>query len=88
MSPEQVELARHALGLPNRSNKSYRNRFVTAEDDPNWCEMVRNGEARMRSAKTLPFDGDALFWLTIKGATAALKGRETLCPEDFPVVVA
>ena len=28
MSAAQIELARHALGLPNKMRMSYRNRFV------------------------------------------------------------
>jgi hypothetical protein len=27
---------------------------------------------------------EGFFWLTRDGAKAALEGKETLCPEDFP----
>lgn len=88
MTPAQIKLARHALGLPNKQDTSYRNRYVTAEDDAHWTAMVANGEAKMRPAASLPFGGDAMFWLTTKGATAALKRGEKLCHEDFPQVAA
>lgn len=84
MTPEQRELARHALGLPTKSKKSYRNRFVTAEDDSNWSAMVRDGFATMRAASTLPFGGSACFYLTLAGAKLALNKGEKLCKEDFP----
>ncbi|MEJ1118849.1 hypothetical protein V9K92_10275 [Phyllobacterium sp. CCNWLW109] len=87
MTPEQKKLARHALGLPNRSRRTYRNRFVTNADHPEWSAMVVSGSARMRSGDTLPFGGDSMFWLTLDGAKAALDKGEKLCPEDFPVVV-
>lgn len=86
MTPAQIELARHALGLPNRSRKSFRNHYVTGEGDPayvNWCAMVEAGEARGKKASQLT-GGDPLFWLTRKGAEAALRLGERLDPEDFP----
>lgn len=84
MTPKQKELARHALGLPNKARKSYRNRYVCPEDDLHWSDLVAKGMATMRPAATLPFGGDACFYLTEEGAKAALEGREKLCPEDFP----
>lgn len=84
MTPEQKELARHALGLPNKAKKSYRNRYVCAEDEPNWSAMVEQGLATMRAASTLPFGGNACFYLTLAGAKAALDDGEKLCDEDFP----
>lgn len=88
MTPAQIKLARHALGLPNKTDTTNRNRYVTGENDPHWTAMVANGEAKMRPAATLPFGGNAMFWLTVKGATAALKRGEKLCTEDFPQVAA
>lgn len=84
MTAEQKELARHALGLPNKAKKSYRNRYVCEESEPNWSEMVSQGLATMRAASTLPFGGDACFYLTLAGAMAALNKGEKLCTEDFP----
>lgn len=66
MTPEQIELARHALGLPNDRRRSYRNRFVTGpghSDYDNWMQMVAAGNARRRSGNQLT-GGDDFFWLT------------------------
>lgn len=84
MTPEQIELARHALGLPNKMRMSYRNRFVAGpghDDYENWLQMVADGNAQKRD--DVPFGGDSLFWLTEDGAKQALKPRERLDSEDF-----
>lgn len=82
----QKELARHTLGLPNAKRTTYRNRFVCQEDHKDWQDMVANGLATVRRGETLPFGGDACFYLTRKGAEAALEPREKLCPDTFPVI--
>lgn len=85
MTPEQIDLARHALGLPNRRNQSYRNHFVTGPgctDYDHWMRMVADGDAFRRAGSQLT-GGDDLFMLTKAGATAALRGKEKLDPEDF-----
>lgn len=87
LTPKQRELARHALGLPNRNRRSYRNRFVCEETEPNWSQMIADGYATMRSGATLPFGGNTCFYLTLAGAKAALDPREKLCDEDFPASV-
>lgn len=82
VTPEQIELARHALGLPNKRNLSYRNRYYASEGNPNhihWCDMVAAGLARGKvEGRT------TLFWLMAAGAIAAIKKREALDPEDLP----
>ncbi len=86
ISPKQIELARHALGLPNDRRRSYRNHFVTGEgceDHAEWLAMVAAGAAWRRAGSPLT-GGDDLFRLTAEGATAALKPGESLDPEDFP----
>lgn len=86
MTPEQRELARHALGLPNDRNMSYRNRFCagTGHDDlPDWCAMVFRGWAAA-SAPQKSLGGDRMFWLTMDGANLAINPGERLDPEDFP----
>lgn len=88
MSPKQLELARHALGLPNERRQSYRNSFVTGEessDHPTWMEMVEAGHAKRRE-KVKGYGGMDIFWLTPSGASAALAKGERLDPEDFPAV--
>lgn len=85
MTPEQTELARHALGLRNDQHRSYRNRFVAGpghQDYPAWVQMVKAGDARLCKVKW--FGGDDLFQLTAKGAAAALLPGESLDQEDFP----
>lgn len=89
MTPAQKELARHALGLPNKQRTSNRNRFVTGPgpgntDHAEWMAMVEAGEAGRRDGSTLPFGGDDMFWLTPAGAEAARNPREKLCPRSFP----
>ncbi len=84
MTNEQKEMARHALGLPNKQRKSYRNRYVVDENDPHWSDLVAKGMATMRPAASVPFGGSAIFYLTLAGAKAALNRGEKLCPEDFP----
>ena len=86
MTPLQIELARHALGLPNSRRTSYRNHFVTGEGCANhttWSMMVSEGDALRRKGSVLT-GGDDLFLLTRKGAEKALKKGEKLDPEDFP----
>lgn len=86
MTPEQVDMARHALGLPNRARRSYRNRYFANKDgagDRVWKGMVAAGEAALvpsHSAVTNRYE------LTPLGALAALRPGERLCPEDFPGV--
>mgnify|MGYP000403506147 CR=1 FL=1 len=48
MTPKQKELARHALGLSNDRNQSYRNRFrasFASGDLDHWEVMSDNGYA-------------------------------------------
>jgi hypothetical protein len=86
MNPAQLEVARHALGLPNHMRRSYRNRFVAGaghSDFVTWLDLVRIGFAG-RAVAPKGLGGDDLFWLTPPGAEAALKAGETLDAEDFP----
>lgn len=86
MTPEQIELARHALGLPNKRNTSYRNRFVAGPDHPdydNWMQMTADGNS-FRQIRPKILGGDDYFYLTLIGATLALKPGESLDREDFP----
>ncbi|WP_197430415.1 hypothetical protein [Methylobacterium sp. CCH5-D2] len=81
MTPRQRDLARHALGLPNRNRRSYRNRFLTGGACPDWRAMEAAGLARSQPTDKL---GRAWFHLTRAGAEAALERGERLCREDFP----
>lgn len=85
MTPEQIELARHALGLPNKQRVSYRNRFIAGpghSDYDNWMQMTADGNAR-RQIKPKDFGGDDYFRLTLSGAVLALKPGESLDPVNF-----
>lgn len=87
MTPTQIELARHALGLTNGRMVSYRNRYVIgagAAEHGDWLAMVEFGFATRRDGAKLPYGGDDLFNLTEAGTQAALLVGETLCGEDFP----
>ena len=98
MTPRQIELARHALGLPTRARRSYRNRFYCGPghgDFNDWTTMATCGWAKATAClRDPPFmfwigataeeEPDYLFRLTQAGAKAALRKGEKLCPEDFP----
>lgn len=74
MTPRQKELARHALGLDGRRQQSYRNRFFAGpghDDYEDWVAMVLEGNARGRGPDP-DHRPDHAFWLTRKGAMAAL----------------
>lgn len=86
MTPEQLKLARHALGLPNQKRRSYRNRFTAPHGTTNhheWMQMCAAGMAYHEGAPHL-CGQHTKFWLTERGAMTALAEGETLCPEDFP----
>ncbi|WP_062111097.1 hypothetical protein [Aureimonas sp. AU40] len=92
LTPEQKHLARHALGLPNRKRRSYRNRFHAFTGGPDhdlWTSMVTQGLACVDQGKAAP-NGSRLdyFALTRAGADAALEAPEKLDLEDFPPIAA
>jgi len=78
MTPEHREQMRHALGLPNGQNMTYRNRYCVEESDPVWSALVAAGLATMRPAADLPFGGCALFYLTRKAAEMVLEPGEKI----------
>ena len=83
MTDKQRDLARHALGFPNKKHTSYRNHFCTgagSDDYPHWEEMVAQGDAVKRSGPH--WGGDDMFYLTLKGALAARNPKEHLSRED------
>lgn len=86
MTPDQIKLARHALGLDRAHPTAYRNYFVTGEgcaDYEAWKQMVANGDATRRDGAKLPFGGDDLFNLTKQGADKALQPGEQIGPDCF-----
>jgi len=84
LTPTQIELARSALGLPNRRRTSYRNRFVAGVGRPDYADWLAMSDAGLaKRFSTALYGGDDLFMLTRKGAEAALRPGESLDPEDF-----
>lgn len=85
MTTEQIAMARHALGLPNESGQSYRNRYFTSSGsviEREWEELVKSGmAAREKGGGKLTH-----FYLTEAGARAAIARSETLDPQDFPAL--
>ncbi len=81
MSPEERDLARHALGLSKRKRRSWRNHFVCATD-PHWERLVEAGLATVR--RSAEPGGMHTYRLTRDGAEAALEPGDSLDPEDFP----
>lgn len=84
LTPRQIDLVRHAIGLDGRRPISYRNNFVAGpghDDYEAWCHMVARGFARVRPGYSLPFGGDDCFHVTRAAAEAALMPREQLDPE-------
>ncbi len=83
MTPEQLRMARHALGLPNDNNTSYRNRYyapLDSEASSQWDDIVSQGlAARGTDQKT-----QVMFGLTTAGAQFAIEPGEKLDREDFP----
>jgi hypothetical protein len=87
MTPEQRRLARHALGLPNRFQRSYRNRYLapaTGQAREAWQAMTSAGFAEQGANQGER--GLTWFCLTRKGAEAALDEGERLDAEDFPAL--
>lgn len=73
---EQVDKARHALGL-TRQKVAYRN-YYSAPDDADWNDLVERGFATRR---TSPVSSDFLYHLTREAAFYFLDAGEKLDPE-------
>ncbi len=83
MNKKQLKLARHALGLPNGKNLSFRNHFCIGEGGDGyeeWEDLVSKGMAvKARGGKE--WSGD-FFYLTLPGAKEALLSHEHISRED------
>lgn len=82
----ETDLARHALGLPNKRRRSYRNNFVCGPGHTDflaWEGMAGVGLANKRKWSLIP-ETESVYSLTRAGAEAALMPGESLDPEDFP----
>ena len=79
MTPAQRSLARHALGLPNGRNRSFRNRYVVPPHDPahaGWVKMVAAGWARDVRPRSAPPSGQAGQPV---GGMAGIGAGDTFC---------
>jgi len=86
MTPRQVDLARHALGLPNRMRMSYRNFFFAGPGQSNFDDLIEMVAIDIAIiSRRYEFMGEC-FRLTRAGAEAVLKPGERLCADDFPEV--
>jgi hypothetical protein len=84
MTPRQLQLARHALGLDGRRTVSYRNYFVAGSghnDYAEWMMMVGAGHAE-RGHFSSHANIAYVFRLTPAGARLALLPGETLEEEN------
>lgn len=83
MNPTHLKMARHMLGLPNRTKRSYRNRYF-APPGGSAHKDLQQMEAK-GWVVTENEGGRHIFGrLTRVGAEMALERGEALCPEDFP----
>jgi hypothetical protein len=83
MTPEQLRMARHALGLPNERSTSYRNRYyvpIGTQAERDWDDLVTQGLA----ARAANRETQVMFGLTTAGAQYAIEPDEKLDREDFP----
>jgi hypothetical protein len=83
MTEKQKQLARHALGLPNKENTTYRNHYcigVGGDSYSDWEDLVSKGLAVKRTGPH--WGGDDMFYLTLEGARQALGPREHISRED------
>lgn len=83
ITPVQREMARHALGFPNRKKTSYRNHYCVGPGDfgyDDWLDLVAKGLAVRRTGPN--WGGDDMFYLTLKGALMVREAKEHLSQED------
>lgn len=83
----QREMMRHALGLPNRDNLSYRNHFCIGKGGDGyeaWEDLVQKGLAIQQKSNMC--GGDDLFHLKIEGALMVREPKEHLSTEDSRIM--
>jgi hypothetical protein len=83
LTEKQRDFARHALGLPNKNNMTYRNHFCVGEGGDgyeDWEDLVSKGMA-VKAIGGSGWVGD-FFYLTLEGARAVLLPKEHISRED------
>ena len=90
MTDDQIELARHALGLDGRCRESRRNYFALypgSDGFDAWTQMVLDGNATTRpcDVNTQPVNGERMvyFHVTPEAAFSVLRWRERLRDEEL-----
>lgn len=83
MTEKQRQMARHALGLPNKRNESYRNRYCIGQDSEDWSLWIDLCEKKLALRLVSPmFGGDDMFYLTLAGALEAREPGEHISRSD------
>jgi hypothetical protein len=87
MTDRQRELARHALGLPNKKNTTYRNHFCIGpggDGYEDWEDLVSKGLALKCAGAhcNRPWGENDMFYLTLKGALMVREPKEHISRED------
>jgi hypothetical protein len=83
MTDRQRDMARHALGLPNKRNTSNRNHYCIGKGGDgyeDWEDLVSKGFAIKRTGPH--WGGDDMFHLTLKGGLEARGPKEHLSREE------
>lgn len=83
MNESQMEMARHALGFPNKKNTSYRNHFCIGKGGDGYEDWMDLVSKRLAFRSTGPhWGGDDMFHLTLEGALLARGPKEHISRED------
>jgi hypothetical protein len=83
VTKKQRDMARHALGLPNKKNTTYRNHYCIGPDGDgykDWEDLVAHGLA-VKAGGGAQWAGD-FFYLTLNGAREMLLPKEHIGRED------
>lgn len=84
MTDKQRQMARHALGLPNKRHVTNRDYYCIGEGGDGyaeWMSMVAEGYAVKRQHSSA-FGGDDIFYLTMIGVRLALEPHEHISRDD------
>lgn len=89
MTARQLQMARHALGLPNSKRTTYRNRYCLGRGDEGYADWEDLVSRNLAIKQTGTFwGGDDMFYLTLEGARAALHRGEHISREEMKELAA
>ena len=80
MNENQLKMARHALGLPNKTNFTKRNYYTSTPGCDGWDDL--EGLVSDGLAVKTKYHTEYVFNLTLEGAKAALLPKEHLSREE------